>query len=159
MKKFLLFFLFTSIVCNSQQKEYKLNWGEKQIWSAGNFSLEIPSFNTNYFSYDFEESLQFVDYWTITNPINEASIVVTNVSYSNISKSELGDLDINKLPKELVFSLKNSQSRDKQYAFFSLSPILKSEDGTFKKVMSFQIAYNEASNANKLAVTSKALGA
>src|SRR5690606_37580933 len=158
MKKFLLFFLFTSIVCNSQQKEYKLNWGEKQIWSAGNFSLEIPSFNTNYFSYDFEEGLQFVDYWPITNPINEASILVTNVSYLKISKSQLGDLDINKLPNELVLSLKISQSRDKHFALFSLSPILKSEDDTFRKVTSFEIAYNEASNANKLAVTSKALG-
>src|SRR5690606_10938262 len=94
----------------------------------------------------------------LTSPINESSIAITNVSYSNISKSELGDLDINKLPNELKFSLKNSKSRDKQYAFFKLSPIIKNADGSFKKITSFQISYNEIINTNRIAATNKSFG-
>ncbi|PKQ44793.1 type IX secretion system sortase PorU [Confluentibacter flavum] len=157
-RKFLLLFLFFTIVCFSQQKNYTVNWDGKQALSAGNQTIEIPSFNKEYFSYEFEEGLQFVDQWKLTNPINESSLVVNNVSYSNISKSELGDFDISKLPNELKFSLKNSKSRDKQYAFFKLSPIIKSEDGTLKKVTSFQITYNETTNTNRTAVTSKTFG-
>src|SRR5690606_13286669 len=37
-------------------------------------------------------------------------------------------------------------------------PLIKSDDGTFKKVISFQITYNEMSNANRTAITSKVLG-
>ncbi|WP_100612199.1 type IX secretion system sortase PorU [Confluentibacter lentus] len=157
-RKFLLLFLFISIVCLSQQKNYTVNWEGKQVLSAGNHSLEIPSFNKEHFSYDFEEGLQFVDQWKITSPINESSIVITNVSYSNISKSELGDLDINKLPNELKFSLENSKSRDKQYAFFKLSPIIKNTDGSFKKITSFQITYNEITNTNRTTAANKSFG-
>ncbi|MGE5943699.1 MAG: hypothetical protein ACM31G_05095 [Flavobacteriales bacterium] len=158
MKKFLLLFLFTSIVCSSQQKKYIISWEGKQTLSAGNYTLEVPSFNKEYFSYEFEEGLQFVDQWNVSNLINESSITINNVSYSNISKSDLGNLDINKLPTELKFSLKNSNSRDKQYAFLKVSPIIKNTDGSFKKITSFQITYNETANTNRIAATNKSFG-
>src|SRR5690606_14399262 len=156
--KFLFVFLFVSMVCFSQPKNYTINWEGKQILSAGSYKLEIPSFNKEYFSYEFEEGLQLVDQWEITLPVNEASVVIPNVAYSNIKKSELGDLDLNKLPNELKFSLKNSISRNKQFAYFKFSPIIKDGNGSFKKVMSFQITYTQSANTARASVTGKSVG-
>jgi Peptidase family C25 len=157
-RKFLLLFLFISIACFSQQKNYTVNWEGNKTQSAGNYTLDVPFFNTENFSYDFEEGLQFVDQWEITTPINESSVVLSNVAYSNITRNDLGDLDINKLPNDLKFSLKNSISRNKQYAYFKFSPIIKDADGSFKKVTSFQITYNQSANTARTSVTGKTSG-
>lgn len=133
----------------SQQKTYTIAWEGSKKMSTGSFSIEIPSFNKEYFNFSFDEGLQFVDQWEISKAINEASVTVNNISYASISKLELKDLDLSVIPNELKFSLKNSKSRDKLYAFFQLSPIIKDLNGNLKKVTSFKISYN-TSNTNKL---------
>lgn len=125
----------------AQQKRYTISWGNSQTLSGDSFSREVPSFDKTYFNYDLDGGLLFVDQWDTKGAINESSISVDNVSYQPISKTDLKDLDVNKIPNKLTFSLKNSKSRNKTYAFFQLSPIVKSANGRFKKVTSFQISY------------------
>jgi len=148
MKEKLLLLLFISTTfLFGQQKKYVINWEESQIISGGSFSIEIPSFNKENFTYDFDDGLQFVDQWEISSDINEASISVSNVSYASISKTDLKDLELNKIPSELKFTLKNSQSRDKLYALFQFSPIIKDSNGNYRKVTSFQINYNTSTSS------------
>ena len=75
--------------------------------------------------------------------------------YTTISKANLKDLDLNKIPNTLEFSLKNSKARDKQYAFFELSPIIKDTRGGYKKVVSFQLDYKNGAITNRVASLSK----
>lgn len=156
MKKILILFLICCAASYAQQKDYRLNWEGKQSWVSGDYAVEIPSFNKNHLSFDFEDGLQFVDQWKISAPINEGSIEVKNVSYTAMSQSELGGLDIRKIPTSLEYSLTNSRSRDQLHAFFRLSPIIKNADGSFSKITSFQITYNETTNASRTLLNSKA---
>ena len=141
-EKILVLFLIISAVMFSQQKEITINWDGYKTISGENFNLEIPAFNTDNFSYDFDEGLLFVSQWETSSNVNESSIKISNVRYAPISKEELRDLNANSIESELKFTLKNSKGRHKQFAYFQLSPIIKDANGNFKKVQSFQINYN-----------------
>ncbi|MGC1204692.1 MAG: type IX secretion system sortase PorU [Flavobacteriaceae bacterium] len=158
-EKLLLLFLISTAILFAQQKTYTITWEAPKKMSTGSFSIEIPSFNTQNFTFDFDTGLQFVDQWEISSEVNETSITINNVSYTSITKAELKDLDINKIPNQLKFNLKNSKSRHKLYALIQLSPIIKDENGNFKKVTSFQINYNTSKNivSNKAFTNSKVI--
>ncbi len=145
-KKLLLFTFFITTFIFSQQKRYNIDWAEFQTLSIGDYSIQIPSFNKENFSFDLEEGLKFVSQWKIAGYINESNVTLSNVTYSDISKSDLKDLDLNKIPNKLVFQLKNSKARNDQFAFFQLSPIIKDGNGIYKKVTSFTINYNTTGN-------------
>ncbi|APY10546.1 peptidase C25 [Seonamhaeicola sp. S2-3] len=149
-EKILLFFLLVSVLGNSQQKTYTIVWEGTQTVSGGDFSFKIPSFNKENITFNFDEGLLFTDQWQINGAVNESSLNISNVRYAYISKNELYDLDISKIPSTLKYSLKNSFGRDNQYAFFQITPIVKDANGAFKKVTSFQISYNTSSSAKTL---------
>lgn len=156
-EKILLILLIISTVVYSQQKKYSIAWNDYQTLSGNGFSFVIPSFSKEHFSYDFDEGLLFIDQWEVSVPINESSVAITNVVYKPISKFELKDLDVNTIPNKLEFSLKNSISRNKSYSFFQLSPIIKDENSAYKKIISFQINYNNGSSFNKTSTVNKTL--
>ncbi|WP_372937024.1 type IX secretion system sortase PorU [Seonamhaeicola sp.] len=149
-EKILLFFLLISVLGSSQQKTYTIVWEGTQTISGGDFSFKIPSFNKENITFNFDDGLLFTDQWQINGAVNETSINISNVRYAYISKNELYDLDISKIPNTLEYSLKNSFGRDNQYAFFQITPIIKDTNGSFKKVTSFQISYNNSNNAKTL---------
>ena len=150
-KKILFLLLIISVGVFAQQKRYNIVWEESQVFSGDSFSFEVPTFNTEYFNFDLEKGLLFSDQWESKGLVNESSISVTNLAYQSISKADLKDLDLNKIPNKLAFSLKNSKSRNKTYVLFQLSPIIKDENGGYKKVTSFQINYKNGSD-NKSAL-------
>jgi len=145
-KKLLLFVFFISALAFSQQKSFNVDWADFQTLSIGDFSIKVPSFNKENFSFDLDEGLQFVSQWKISGFINESSVTLSNVTYSNISKNDLKDLDLSKIPNKVVFQLKNSKARSEQFAFFQLSPIIKDNTGSYKKIVSFTINYNTTTN-------------
>lgn len=154
-KKLVLLFFFISGYLFSQQKQYTINWTGNQSLSSGNYTLEIPSFNKDNLSYDFSEGLLFVDQWLISAPVNESSLELNNVVYISVSKSELGDLDLNTIPNKLTYSIENSYSRDKHYALLKVNPIIKNADGSFKKISSFQITYTQSGSSARTNTTSR----
>ena len=157
-KKILLLLLFITTVVFSQQKRYTIVWKDPQTLSGENFSIKIPSFNKEHFTYNFDDGLLFVDQWETNSLVNESSLTVSNVTYHPVSKAELKDLKANTIPNTLEFSLKNSISRDKKYVYFQISPIVKDNNGGFKKVTSFQISYKNGFNLSKSSVLNKGLG-
>jgi hypothetical protein len=141
-ERFLLITLLVSMLSFSQQKKYTIAWEGLKTVGTGSYTLKVPSINKENFSYDLEEGLLFVEQWKVSGSINEASVKVTNVSFSFISKKELGNLDVSKIPHKVQFIFKNTSARDKQIAFFQLSPIIKDGNGGFKKVTSFTLNYS-----------------
>jgi hypothetical protein len=139
----------------AQQQRFEISWESSQKISAGTYTIEIPSFNKENLSFSFEEGLLFIAQWKISNSINESSITLSNVVYGSISKSELKDLDVTTIPTQIIYNLKNSFARDKQYAIFQLSPIVKEANGSYKKVMSFQINYSTGTSVNRISSLNK----
>ena len=76
-EKILLFTFFISLFVFSQQKSYKINWDGFQNLSIGNYSINIPAFNKENFSFDLEEGLQFVAQWKSSTNIDETNAVLT----------------------------------------------------------------------------------
>ena len=106
-ERFLLFTFFITFFIFSQQKRYDIIWEDSQTIATGSYSIQIPAFNKENFTYDFDHGIQFVAQWEINGFIDESNVNLSNVAYSTISASELKDLDLNKIPKKLTYSLKN----------------------------------------------------
>ncbi|WP_248724092.1 type IX secretion system sortase PorU [Seonamhaeicola sp. ML3] len=140
-KKILLLCLITTFVGFSQQKSYKLQWGEPRVMVSGKLKLKFPGLDGQYGVCTPEKGLLFVDQWEVVGPINESSVRVENIVYTPISKTELFDLDTSKIPNKFNYSLTNSKTRSKLYAFFQTSPFIKDSNGAYKKLESFEIRY------------------
>lgn len=142
-EKLLLLFLISTVFIFAQQKKYTIRWEPSYTISSSNYTIEVPFFNKENFVYDLDEGLLFVDQWKIQNTINESSVVLSHVTYNVMSIRDLKDIDIDKIPSELEYSLKTSKSRNRTYAHFQLSPIIKDKNGVYKKVVSFQLNYKD----------------
>jgi hypothetical protein len=145
MKVKFIFFLFFSIATFSQQKgNVSLLWTEKSELSFGSYKYYIPQIKSQNFSFDNSKSvISYSLNLSQTELIDENSLQITNVIYEDISIDELGDLNLKNIPNSINATLKSTQSRDKIFAFISISPIIKNENG-FKKVISF--SYNFSNN-------------
>jgi len=148
IKLLLLFFLF-SLFGFSQQKQFDIAWsGTKSLRT--NFSkIDIPAFNDEHFNYDETNGLTFFAKWEITGTVSEKSVKLTDISYQIISKAELKDLKVEKLPSSPNFKLRNSQNRNKRMAYFEISPIVN-DNGTIKKITSFKINYTEGDTRREI---------
>jgi hypothetical protein len=152
MKVKFLFFLLFSIVTFSQQKgDVSLVWTQNSEFSVGDNKYKIPYIKSENFTFDnFNKAV----YYNINLPqldlVAENSLQITNVVYEDISTSELGDLNSKNIPNSIKASLKSTLSRDKIYAFLSISPIIKNAEG-YKKVISFSYYFsNNRSAKNSL---------
>jgi len=154
-KKFLVLLFFVTSLTFSQQKSFSIDWNGSTRLTFGLDSMELPAFNQENYSYDFNAGLQFMSQWEISNAINEGSATITNTRYQSISEQELLDIDKSKITNSLKFSLKNSTSRNKQFAFLEVSPIVRDENGGYKKLVSFQINYNYSSSTSNRSQSSR----
>ncbi|TYB79409.1 type IX secretion system sortase PorU [Bizionia myxarmorum] len=158
-KKLLLLALCVSVAVFSQQKRFDITWNGTKSFSNESFSIEVPAFNSEYYSYNLDNGLEFIAQWEMTQLVNENSAQISNISYAPISKNELKDVDLNTIPNKLEFSLQNSTARNKNGAFLTLSPIIR-ENGAYKKVTSFTINYgtkNSLRTGNRSAITNSVL--
>ncbi len=143
MKDKFLFLVFISIATFSQQKgSISLVWSEKSEFSFSSYKYSIPQIKSVNFAFD---SSKRAIYYNLNLPQNELfdenSLQITNIIYEDISISELGDLNPKNIPNSLNASLKSILSRDKIFAFISLSPIIKIADN-YKKVVSFSYYFS-----------------
>ncbi|MEY8847396.1 type IX secretion system sortase PorU [Psychroserpens sp. XS_ASV72] len=150
-----IFLLFIVSIAFSQQKQFNIDWQGTKLMETTSFSLEVPSFSQENFSYSQDKGLKFVAQWIIPTKINEESAELYDIAYQTIPKANLKDLQIDRIPKSVQFKLSNSIDRNKIYAFLELSPIIN-ENGIFKKVVSFKLRYNNSTNsANRNASTTQ----
>jgi hypothetical protein len=141
-KNIVIMCLFVFGLTFAQTKNFVINWQGTKILNTDTTVLELPAFNADAFSFDEEQGLQFIAQWQIFTAVNTNSYSITNVTYAPISDRELLDLDRSKIKPNLYHSLKNSKARDSRFAYLTVNPIVKSGNGTYKKVTSFSIKYN-----------------
>jgi len=164
MKKILqLILALTTFLVYSQNKKVTLSWDGITTIATDSYSFEIPSFSpSKNYVFNLDNGLRYVNEWEVRTPVNENSVSVTNVTYSSISEADLKALKISKIPSELKYSLTNAKSRNKSYAVFSLTPIIKDGTNSFKRVTGFTINYNSSSvnrsnNARAQVITNSVL--
>lgn len=140
-----IFFLFFSIVCFGQQKQFNINWEGFKVLETDYGKIEVPAFDTNHFNYDEVNGLVFFAQWDNNgNSIDENSVTLLNVAYETITDGELKNLNQNLIPKSPEYSLFNTSARGKRSNYFEISPIIK-DRGTYKRITSFTIQYNMVS--------------
>ncbi len=149
-KKILTILILVSFVGYAQKKQFEIKWNGTKILEADVSKVELPSFDSKHFNFSFDSGLQYFSQWSISSLIDENSVELTNVVYQPISKAELKDLPIQTIPNSPKIELKNSIARNNRSAFLTITPIIN-DGGTFKKVTSFSIKYNNTSNNRTIA--------
>ena len=149
MKKLLLIsFILCSVIAYAQQRQFVIQWNGTTTLETPSYQFELPAFNKENFSFSDSEGLYFVSQWDTNTLINEQSLSLSNVSYEVISSSALKSLPRELIPNAPKVKLSNSIDRGKIYAFLKISPIIN-DNGVFKKITSFSIAYSSETSANR----------
>ncbi len=143
-KSILLILLLVFIAGYSQQKQFNIAWESTKVLFTSDSKIEVPAFNEENFSYNHDSGLVFIAQWESDRFVNERSIEISNISYRNISRADLKDIELSTITSELKYSIHNSTTRSKNYIYFELSPVIK-DGNTYKKITSFKINYRFSS--------------
>ncbi len=157
-KKLPLLIMLTSIIAFSQQKKVSLNWNETTTITTEGYTVQVPSFTPRErFSFSLDEGVEYVEQWDVDIPIDESSILITNIVYAPMTRMELKGVDVKLIPDEIEFSLKNSIARDKLYAMLRVSGIVKAGNNAYRKVRSFTINYNHENTSKNFNVQNRGI--
>ena len=144
MKNYLIHFIF---ICFSfgyaQRKQFNINWNGTIVLETANSQIEVPSFDKQHFTFTYEEGVTFHALWKASGRIDQNSIILRDVTYSNISVSELKDLNLETLPTEPQIQLKNVKDRNTLSAYLEIKPIIN-DGGVYKKITAFVVTYQYA---------------
>ncbi len=144
-KQFAHFFLLFSFTLFAQQSEkILLDWSKEFGYNYDNFSFKVPQFQMKYFDFKPDsKTIFFRKVIEVSQP--NVSFAISNVTYENITTSELHDIDIQGIPSSINFTSEIVQARNEFKSVLSFSPIIK-EGSNFKKVVSF--TYNLVNNGD-----------
>ena len=154
-KTLLAYLILIPFVSFAQIKgEASIEWLEKNEMFFGENKINIPQFVGSGFNYDSSKKAIY-----LTLNLSESGIYsgntlqISNVIYESINQSQLGDLDLNTIPKTIAASLKINESRDIKQAFIVLSPIVKDDFG-YKRIKSFSYSIS-GNDSSRIAQTNK----
>ena len=143
MKNTLLFIALLFVFFSSKaqiKKDFNLEWKTNMDYSSETIKHSIPQFQLNnlYFD-DVKKEIFFLANLQVSSGLNEQSATISNLVYETINANQLGDLDLNNIPKSINLKVANFKSRDELSFSISISPIIK-EGAMFKRVKSFSIS-------------------
>lgn len=136
-----------STVVFSQQKEFVLKWeNNKETGSSVSKSSLVHGFQTENFIYDVDaKTLLFAV--NIDFAVSENVTEISNVIYENISVDQLRGYDLSKIKSEIIFDVKNTNSRGVLGAYLEFNPVVRI-NGAYKKVVFIQFDFQQS---NKMA--------
>lgn len=141
-KLFLYLTLFPLLSFAQNKGEVNIEWLEKKEMAYGNYIVIIPQFKGISYSYDENKKALFCTISLSESSFyDEKTLQLSNVNYESITASQIGDLDIENIPKEIQVSIKNSESRGIKQSFLVISPIIKDQIG-YKRIKSFSYSIN-----------------
>ncbi len=143
-KLHLLIVLFAFASFGQQKGEATLQWIPKSEITFGSNKLYIPQFQSENFSFDsYSRTIAFNLNLSQDTFIEENSLKITDVVFERITPEQIGDLDTSKIPSTIIATIRNSTARDKNFAFLSVSPIIK-DGNEFKKILSFSYYFSKS---------------
>ncbi len=145
-----------------QQGTIVIDWNDKTSYSNGDFKVNIPQFNSEYFSYDNAKKQVFYSMKIPTSgPVDENSLQISNLIYESQEETKLGELSKSAITSGVRAKIQNYIARDKTYAIISFFPIVK-DGNSYKRVKSLTYSYNNGSQRlsqpnNVMALTNSVL--
>ena len=144
--KLLSFLILISALAFGQEKHFDIKWNGVVALETAYSSITVPSFDKDHFSFDITTGLLFSARWKSDVAINKGSVILTNVSYSNISVNELQSVPLETIPTAPQLFFENTVARGETHAYLEVTPIIK-ENGIYKKITSFTISYNSSNTS------------
>lgn len=151
MKKYLLLiFLTASFFCFGQQNgTIVIEWQGTSKFNIDSLSYSFPKFNAENLEFNpAEKTILFRKRIPLQNPIDENSLVLTDIVYETIERTSLNDLSFSKLPSTVGASIDYLKGRDVQSALLSFSPIIK-QGNVVKRVKSLTYSFSARATSGK----------
>ena len=139
-KKLLLPLLFWSFFGFSQQKQFTINWEEPITLETSTDQIVVPAFDREHFNFTYKSGLVYFATWDENSAIDEGSVELNQVSYTNLTTADLKQLPLSTIPEAPIVKLRNSVDRGDVSAYLEISPIIK-DGGIYKKITAFTIDY------------------
>lgn len=160
-KIFFLFLLSTSLISMAQTKEIKIYWGEPVVNQRQPFSKELQRERIiSKLNLTIDEStLRYEQKWEDQGFADGKSLQITNITWSNLTKEELKNINTNIVPNQLSYTIASSKARDKIYTTLGIDPVVR-RNGTLQKVVSFRASYrygNGYQNPSRMPITQSVL--
>ena len=149
---FFLFFNFSFLF--GQSKSFKVEWSEDKQLVIGGKNFLIPkaeNFNENLI---IGQDFKLVNQWEEFNDINEESVEIFDIKYSDFNISQYPVLSNILFKNKIEVKLKTSKSREKSFSYLEFSPILKINEN-YKIVKSFKLKYSYDNLKNISAIQSQ----
>ena len=149
---FFLFFNFSFLF--GQSKSFKVEWSEDKQLVIGGKNFLIPNaenFNENFI---IGQDFKLVNQWEEFNDINEESVEIFDIKYSDFNISQYPVLSNILFKNNIEVKLKTSKSREKSFSYLEFSPILKINEN-YKIVKSFKLKYSYDNLKNISAIQSQ----
>ena len=142
----------------SQSSQIDINWEGNEHYNIANMSMIVPKSKDFKNNYSYGDYYKIVKQWESDRIIDESSIEISNIIYSDIDISHFNGLEKINFPREASFKFNSSISKNLTFSFLELDPIIL-EDGKYKKVESFVIThrYLEKSKDNKNLIQSSVM--
>ncbi len=146
--KFLIkyFLIFFSLNIFGQSINFEIDWDGSKEYFIDKKVFVIPNTNNFENNYSYTDYYRIVKQWDDDKIINENSIVIYDVQYSNFNIELFPGLKNISFSDELQINFKSSVSKNKIFSFLEISPIVL-QDGVYKKVESFNISYRYLNNS------------
>ncbi|MGV3461309.1 MAG: type IX secretion system sortase PorU [Flavobacterium sp.] len=143
MKRILtLIIVLLFCLANAQQGDVTLVWRDGHKTWVGQHSFTIPAFQNGNMAFDAEGGrLTYKLNQPAAGPVNQQSLVISNITYQTITRQQLGDLQVQNLPSAINAKITGVRSRNDWHALITLSPIIK-EGAAYRRVVSFSYSYS-----------------
>ncbi|PKP25616.1 MAG: peptidase C25 [Bacteroidetes bacterium HGW-Bacteroidetes-2] len=134
-------FLFSFLFVSGQTRRVQLDWGKSSQKLSTLVSSQKPkALETNLF-FILEEN-KYVEQWVDNSFANPSSIKLSNIVFETVSANDLIGMEVSLIPKEVKYSISSNLGRDIIYTSLTFTPVI-SQNGIYKKVMSFDVAYTK----------------
>ena len=141
MKRLLPFIaLFCFYFGTAQTQSFDINWGGSITLSTGDSSIELPSFDSKYYTFSLKNGITFSAQWNLNGRLDERSAALESVESIEISKTDLKQLPLSSIPNTPSLKVENAVYRDNSKGHVEISPIYY-ENGVLKKMTRFTISY------------------
>jgi len=133
----------------SQSSQIDINWVGDEQYNIANKSLIVPKSKDFKNNYSYGDFYRIVKQWESDRIIDESSVEISNIIYSDIDISEFNGLKKINFSKEPSFKFNSSVSKNITFSFLELDPVIF-EDGKYKKVESFVVNYRYSENSKTI---------
>ena len=135
-----LFIIIPFALFSQTNTTISLDWKTKKEMFFGSEAFIIPYFTDHSFGFDANQrKLNYTLKLEEGNYNQNSKIILSNVIYTAISESELGELSVENISESLDELLIVSKAQEITSAFLTLNPIIKS-GSSFQKITSFNYA-------------------